>query len=133
MAGRPSYGWKGFAGILLMVGGAFNFIDGLTAITRSNYYKAVGGSGQFPLTDNLKTWGWVILIVGILMFLAGIGLFSGATWARALGILFASANAILQLAWLAHFPFWSFTMILVDILVIYGIAVHGGKEDEAFV
>jgi hypothetical protein len=133
MAGRPSYGWKAFAGILLMVGGAFNFIDGLTAITRSNYYKAVGGSSQFPLTDNLKTWGWVILIVGILMFLAGIGLFSGATWARTLGILFASANAILQLAFLAHFPFWSFTMILVDVLVIYGIAVHAGKEDEAFV
>jgi len=133
MAGTPSYGWKSFAGILLMVGGVFNFIDGLTGITRSNYYKSVSGGTQFPITNNVKTWGWVILIVGILMFLSGIGLFSGATWARALGILFASVNAMLQLAWLAHFPFWSFTMILVDILVIYGIAVHGGREDEAMV
>jgi len=133
MAGTPSYGWKSFAGILLMVGGVFNFIDGLTGITRSNYYKSVSGGTQFPITNNITTWGWIILIVGILMFLSGIGLFSGATWARALGILFASVNAILQLAWLAHFPFWSFTMILVDILVIYGIAVHGGREDEAMV
>jgi len=135
MAGRPSYGWKAFAGILLMVGGAFNFIDGLTAITRSNYYQSLGvaASNQYPITNNVKTWGWVILIVGILLFLAGIGLFSGATWARVIGILFASVNAILQLAWLAHFPFWSFTMILVDVLVIYGIAVHAGREDEAMV
>jgi hypothetical protein len=132
MAGRPSYGWKAFAGILLMVGGAFNIIDGLTALTRSNYYQNLG-SNQFPITNNYNTWGWIILIVGVLLFLAGIGLFGGATWARVIGILFAGVNAILQLAWLAHFPLWSFTMILVDVLVIYGIAVHGGKEDEAFV
>jgi hypothetical protein len=132
MAGKPSYGWKGFAGILLMVGGAFNLIDGLTAVTRANYFKTLG-SGQFPLTDNIKTYGWVILIVGVLMFFAGIGLFAGSTWARVVGILVASANAIVQLAFLAHFPFWSFTMILVDVFVIYGIAVHGGREDEAFV
>jgi len=133
MAGRPSYGWKAFCGILLMVAGVFNMIDGLTALTRSNYYKSVGGSTQLPLTNNLNTWGWVILITGVLLFLAGIGLFGGSTWARTIGILFASVNAILQLAWLAHFPFWSFTMVLIDVFVIYGIAVHGGREDEAFV
>jgi hypothetical protein len=134
MAGRPSYGWKSFAGVLLLIAGTFNIIDGLTALTRSNYFKSVGGSStQLPLTNNLNTWGWVILIVGILLFLAGIGLFYGSTWARAVGILFAGVNAILQLAFLAHFPFWSFTMILVDVFVIYGIAVHGGREDEALV
>jgi len=116
-----------------MVAGVFNMIDGLTALTRSNYYKSVGGSTQLPLTNNLNTWGWVILIIGVLLFLAGIGLFGGATWARTVGILFASVNAVLQLAWLAHFPLWSFTMVLIDVFVIYGIAVHGGREDEAFV
>jgi hypothetical protein len=128
--GRPSYGWKTFAGILLTVGGTFNIIDGLTAVTRENYFQNTG-TNQLPLTNNIETYGWVVLIVGILMVLAGFGIFTGATWARVLGIFFASVNAIIQLAYLAHFPLWSFTMILVDVLVIYGIAVHGGREDEA--
>jgi hypothetical protein len=134
MARRPSHGWKTFAGIMIMVGGAFNLIDGLSAVTRSNYYQDIGqGVNQFPITNNVETWGWIILVVGVIMILAGFALFGGATWARAVGILVASVNAILQLAWLNHFPLWSFTMILVDVFVIYAIAVHGGREDEALV
>jgi hypothetical protein len=132
MAGRTSYGWKSFAAILLMVVGFFNIIDGLTAITRSNYFKSTG-INQFPLTDNVKTWGWIVLIIGVILILAGLGLFAGSTWARVIAILAASINAIAQLAFLAHFPLWSFTMILVDVAIIYGVAVHGGKEDEALV
>ena len=132
MAGRPSYGWKSFCAILLMIVGFFNIIDGLTGITRANYFKGTGSS-QFPLTDNVKTWGWIIFIIGIILVLAGFGLIAGSTWARVVGILAAGVNAVAQLAFLAHFPFWSFTMILVDVMVIYGIAVHCGKDDEALV
>jgi hypothetical protein len=132
MAGRPSYGWKSFAAILLMVVGFFNVIDGLTAITRANYFKSTG-TNQFPITNNINTWGWIVLVLGVILILASFGLFAGSTWARAIAILFASLNALAQLAWLAHFPLWSFTIILVDVLVIYGVAVHGGREDEALV
>jgi hypothetical protein len=132
MAGRPSYGWKSFCGILLMVVGFFNIIDGLVAITRSNQVEAQL-TQELPLTDNVKTWGWIVLILGIILILAGFGLLAGSTWARVVGILVASINAIAQLAWLPHNNFWSFTMILVDIIVIYGIAVHCGRDDEALV
>ncbi len=132
MAGRPSYGWKSFAAILLMVVGFFNVIDGLTAITNANYFKATG-TNQFPITNNLHTWGWIVFILGLILILASFGLFAGSTWARVIAILFASLNALAQLAWLAHFPLWSFTIILVDVLVIYGVAVHGGRDDEALV
>jgi hypothetical protein len=132
MAGRPSYGWKSFCGILLMVVGFFNIIDGLVAITRANQVEAQL-TQELPLTDNVKTWGWIVLILGIILILAGFGLLAGSTWARVVGILAASVNAIAQLAWLPHNNFWSFTMILVDIIVIYGIAVHCGKDDEALV
>jgi len=132
MAGRPSYGWKSFCGILLMVVGFFNIIDGLVAITRSNQVEAQI-TQELPLTSNVKTWGWIVLILGIILILAGFGLLAGSTWARVIGILAASVNAIAQLAWLPHNNFWSFTMILVDIIVIYGIAVHCGKDDEALV
>jgi len=132
MAGKPSYGWKSFCGILLMIVGFLNIIDGLVAITQANQVEAKI-TNQLPLTDNVKTWGWIVLIVGIILILAGFGLLAGSTWARVVGILVASVNLIVQLAWLPHNNFWSFTMIIIDILVIYGIAVHCGKEDEALV
>lgn len=132
MAGRPSYGWKTFVGILLMVGGFFNVIDGLTGITRANYFENTG-INQFPLTDDIKTYGWIILIIGIVLILAGFGMLGGATWARVVAIVAASVNAIAQLSWMGHYPLWSFTMILVDVFIIYGVAVHCGKEDEVLV
>jgi hypothetical protein len=132
MAGKPSYGWKSFCGILLMIVGFLNIIDGLVAITQANQVEAKI-TNQLPLTDNVKTWGWIVLIVGIILILAGFGLLAGSTWARVVGILVASVNLIVQLAWLPHNNFWSFTMIIIDILVIYGIAVHCGKDDEALV
>jgi hypothetical protein len=129
MPGRPSYGWKTFVGILLMVGGFFNIIDGLTGITRASYFD----TDQFPLFDDVKTYGWIILILGIILIFAGFGMLAGSTWARVVGIAAASVNAIAQLSWLKHYPLWSFTMILVDIFIIYGIAVHCGKDDEILV
>ena len=132
MAAKPSYGWKSFCGILLIVVGFLNVIDGLVAITQANSVEAKI-TNQLPLTDNVKTWGWIVLIIGIIVILAGFGLLAGSTWARVVGILVASVNLIVQLAWLPHNNFWSFTMIILDIIVIYGIAVHCGKEDEALI
>ena len=133
MAGRPSYGWKSFCGILLIVVGFFNVVDGLVAITQSNAVKsALGGAEtQLALTDNVKTWGWIVLILGVVLILAGFGLFSGSGLARFIGIVAASVNAIAQLAWMPHNETRSFVMILIDVVVIYGIAVHCGRDDEA--
>jgi hypothetical protein len=122
-------GWKLFAGIMIIVGGTFNIIDGLVGITNVNQVKSVLGSngGQLPLTNNIKTWSWVVLIIGAVMVLSGFLIFVGNMFGRVIGVIAASINAIVQLGFLAHYPFWSFTMILVDILVIWGIVVHGGR------
>ena len=130
MAGRPSYGWKTFAAILVILAGSFNIIDGLVAITDKNSVAA-GGNVDLPITDKVNNWGWLILIIGIIMVLAGFALISGSTWARAVVIIVASVSALAQLAYMRHFPEASFLMIIVDVLVIYGVAVHGGREDEA--
>lgn len=68
-----------------------------------------------------------LLILGAVMILAGFLVFVGNMFGRVIGVVVAGANAIIQLAYLPHFPLWSFTMILVDILVIWGIVVHGGR------
>jgi hypothetical protein len=126
------YGWRSFAGILIIIAGFFNAIDGLVAIINANRIQGVvNGQATLPVTDQVSSWGWVVLIVGIVMIFAGFAIFNGATWARVVGIVVVSINMIVQFSYLAHFPFWSFTMILVDTLVIYGLVVHGRPERQA--
>jgi hypothetical protein len=126
------YGWKLFAGIMVLLVGVFNVIDGLRAITSANQITSrfPGGRVELPVTNNLKVWGWVILIIGAVMILAGFLIFSGNMFGRIVGVAVASLNAIVQLSYLDHNTFWSFTMILVDILVIYALVAHGGRVDE---
>ena len=130
MPGRPSYGWKSFCGIMLLIVGFLNIIDGLVAITQTNEVESQVDA-QLPLFDNVKTWGWIVLIIGIIVLFAGFALMAGSTWGRVVGILVASVNLIAQLAWLPHNTFWSLTMIAIDVIIIYGIAVHCGREEEA--
>ena len=120
--------WWTFAGIMVIVGGFLNLFDGLVAITQTRYIERRIG-GELPITNDVKTWGWVALIVGVIMLLAGFGILSGANWARVVGIVVASVNLLIQFAYLDHNPFWSFTMIVIDILIIYGLAGHRADEE----
>ena len=129
---NDGYGWKIFAGIMVLLVGVFNVIDGLRAITSANQVKDhfPNGNVELPLTDNLKVWGWVILIIGVVMILAGFLIFSGNMFGRIVGIAVAALNAVVQLSYLDHNALWSFTMILVDILVIYALVAHGGRIED---
>src|SRR4249920_15223 len=97
------YGWRSFAGILIIIAGFFNAIDGLVAIINANRIQGVvNGHATLPVTDQVSSWGWLVLIVGIVMIFAGFAIFSGATWARVVGILVASVNMVVQFSYLAH-------------------------------
>jgi hypothetical protein len=112
-------GWIGFAGVMLILVGAFNIIDGISAIANTSYI-----SNQL-LFANLDAWGWFFLIWGIIQMLAGFFIFSGASWASIIGVAAAFLNAIAQLSWAATYPVWSITIIVLDVLVIYGLLVYG--------
>ncbi len=122
-------GWKLFAGIMILIVGTMNVFDGLVGITQVNYIKRYT-DGQLPITNNVKTWSWVVLIIGAVMILAGFLIFVGNMFGRVVGVIVASLNALVQLAYLNHNTFWSFTMIIIDVLVIYGLVAHGGRLDE---
>ena len=122
-------GWKLFAAIMILIVGTMNVFDGLVGITQTNYIKRYTG-GQLPVTNNVKTWSWIVLIIGVVLILAGFLILVGNMFGRVVGIIVASLNALLQLAYLNHNTFWSLTMILIDILIIYGLAAHGGRLDE---
>ena len=123
-------GWKTFAGIMIIIVGIFNVIDGLRAVTSSNQVENILGNVELPLTNDVKTWGWVVLIIGAVMILAGFLIFSGNMFGRIVGVVVAGGNMIVQLSYLDHNPFWSFTIIIVDVLIIYGLVAHGGRIDE---
>ncbi len=119
MQTRP--GWATFGGIMILVVGILNVFDGLVAITQTHYIERNIG-GELPITNNVKNWGWVGLLLGILLILVGLGIFSGATWARFVGIVLVSLNLMFQFAYLGHYPFWSAVMIAIDIVIIYSLA-----------
>jgi hypothetical protein len=126
-------GWVTFAGVMIFVVGVLNAFDGLVAITQTRYIER-NINGELPITNNVKNWGWGALIIGILLILVSLGIFSGATWARAVGIVLVGLNLLFQFAYLDHSPFWSLTMIAIDIVVIFALAgarSYDGYSDEA--
>jgi hypothetical protein len=127
---RPTYtdeeaggGWITFAGVMLILVSILNMIDGIAAISKSNFFVA---NAEFVFS-NLKTWGWIVLGIGVLQMLVAFGLWAGSQMARWAGIFIVSLNAIAQLLFIPAYPFWSLSIFTIDILVIYGLAAYGGR------
>lgn len=118
-------GWVFFGGVMAILLGSFQIIEGLTALYRHTYY-AVGQNGLL-IKVNYTTWGWVHFFLGVLIVATGFGVLVGQTWARILGVFFASVSAIFNLAFIAAYPVWSIIIIAFDVFVIYALAVHGGE------
>lgn len=122
----PPTGWTGwviFAGVIMMMIGVFQVIEALTALFRHSYY--VVGHDDLLVRVNYTGWGWIHLIIGVVIIAAGGGLLLGKMWARVLGVIFAGLSAVANLIFIAAYPFWSLTVIFLDIVVIYAISVHG--------
>ena len=119
-------GWLVFAGIMLMIIGVMNVIGGIAAIDDANFFVA---NAQFVISD-LNTWGWVILLTGAVQLLAAVGIWARNQFARWLGVGFASINMLAQLLMLPAFPLWSLAIYAVDLMVIYGLVVYGGRLEK---
>jgi hypothetical protein len=118
-------GWVYFGGTMLVLVGIFNIIEGSVALFNDQYYVP---TRQGLLVFDVTGWGWIHLIVGGLAVVVGVGLFTGATWARVAGVILAGFNAIAQLAFLSAYPLWATVVIAIDVLIIWALVVHG---DEA--
>ena len=116
-------GWIFLAAMIMVVSGAMNLIQGLTALFRDEaYWVTLGGA---VVTFDITTWGWIHLIFGILLIVVGFLLMRGSTFARVLGIVLVALNIVAQFSWTTLYPFWSLILITVDILVIYALVIHG--------
>lgn len=121
------YGWVMFAGIMMLLLGSFHAIAGLVALLEDDYFL-VTRSGLVVDMD-FTAWGWIHLVLGLVVAIAGGALFSGATWARVVAIVVAIISALVNLTFLAAYPLWSGIMIGIDILVIYAVSMHGDRAE----
>jgi uncharacterized membrane-anchored protein len=118
--------WVGmiiFGGIMMLMMGAFQIIEGLVALFNDEYYL-VTRNGLIVSLD-YTAWGWTHLIIGLIAVCAGIGVLLGQMWARVVGIIIAVVSALANIAFLSAYPVWSTIVIATDVLVIYALTVHG--------
>ena len=115
-------GWISFAGIMLIIGGIFTATYGLIAIFNDTW--AVWGNRGTMYLD-LTQWGWVHLIVGVIVILAGVGVLSGNLLARTIAVIIAGLSMFANFVALPIYPVWSIVLITIDALVIWALIVHG--------
>lgn len=111
-------GWLSFAGLIAIIVGLFNLIDGLVALLRQDYYLV---TDRDIMVFNYTAWGWIWLIMGAVQIAVGAGILAGRMWARAAGIILAVLAAIGHVAFLRAFPIWSLITIGLCVLLVYAL------------
>jgi hypothetical protein len=117
-------GWITFAGVMLIIGGSLGLIFGIIAAINDNWL-VFANRGAVSL--DLSTWGWVHVIVGAIVLLAGFGVFTGNILARIVGVAVAVVSLIANFLWLPVYPVWAIIIITIDVLVIWALTAHGGE------
>jgi hypothetical protein len=121
-------GWIVFAAVMMVTVGILHAIQGFVALFKDSYYIVT--KNGFVATVDYTAWGWTHLILGLLVALAGVGLFSGRMWARAAAVVVALLSILANFLFTPAYPLWAITLIVVDIFVIYAITVHGKEMRE---
>ena len=120
-------GWLAFAGTMIFIVGLINVIYGIAAIGDSNFFV----HNTKYIVSGLNTWGWIILLIGVVQVVAGIGIWVQNQLARWVGIIGAGVSAIAQLLWLPSYPLAALAIFAVDVLILYGLLAHGGRQRDA--
>ncbi len=121
------YGWVVFAGVLLLMVGTLNFIEGLAAIGNAHFFV----NNTHYIAGTLHTWGWIVLWIGVIEWLVGLGVFVKNQFSRWAGVAILAANSIAQLLMMPAYPFWSLSIFTLDILAIYGLVAYGQRISES--
>jgi hypothetical protein len=119
------YGLVLFAGVLLLVAGFWNMIYGIAGIANSHVFVA---NAHYVFGD-LRAWGWITLIFAILLLIAGGGVMAGNQLARWFAVAVLGLNAIEQMFVIPAYPFWSLTIIAMDVVALYGLCAYGSREN----
>ena len=116
-----AHGIAVFAGVVMIVGGAFHALEGLAGIVRDKWLVVLP---TYIYAFDLTAWGVIHLLVGLALLVIGVFLLRGATWARVAGMIAAVVSAILNFVWLPFSPWWALLVIAVDFLIIWALASY---------
>lgn len=119
-------GGTAFAGVLMLVSGILGILEGIAGIAKDDVYTRIG---DYVYKFNLTTWGWIHLILGILVAVAGYGILKGAAWAKACGVALASLYVILHFMWLPYQPIWALIAIAIGTFVIWALCTDHSDRD----
>jgi len=115
-------GFTYFAAIVMFMVGTFHAIAGFAGILENEFYVA---TRNYVFEFDATAWGWIHLIAGLVVIFAAAGLFSGAVWARTVGVTMAVISAIANFGFIPYYPVWSIVIIALDIAVIWALTAHG--------
>lgn len=122
----PVSGWAlgglTFAASIMVVIGAFEVIAGLAAIFDDQFYVV---TQNYVFDLDVTAWGWVHLLLGILLLVSGIYLFLGRAWAGVIALLLAILTAIVNFFFIPYYPFWSLLVIALAVWVIWAVTRPG--------
>jgi hypothetical protein len=128
---RETSGWTVgltlFAAVMMIMVGVWQAMAGLVAIFENEFYVQ---TRSYLYEFDATTWGWIHLVVGLIVAFAGWGLLSGQTWARIVGITLAALSATVNFLFIPYYPFWSLLIIAVNVAVIWALAAHGREFKE---
>jgi hypothetical protein len=128
---KAGTGWIAYSGVMLILVGFLDIVDGLWAIDRANK-TPTAVSDNLLYADKLGGWGWFYLILGIVLVLAGIGVFARVQVARWTGVVLAGIAIVANMLWVFVFPITSLIIILLASLVVYGLVVYGEPEGTRY-
>jgi hypothetical protein len=120
-------GWVFFAGVMLLVTGVLNVVEGLIALGQST--RVVVVEDKLYLID-IRGWGWALVVFGAVMLVSGVGLFTANIAARYAAIVIVAVHAVVQVFWIGAYPVWSVLMIALDIVVLYALTVRWQEVRE---
>ncbi|GIF40304.1 DUF7144 family membrane protein [Actinoplanes xinjiangensis] len=123
---RRASGWVGmvvFAGVMLLMLGSFQAVEGVIALFRDEFYLTTKTGLVVPV--DFDTYGWTHLLLGLIAVCTGLGILAGQMWARVVGIIVAVLSSLVNLAFLPAYPIWSVIIIAMDVLIIYALTAHG--------
>lgn len=125
MSEQPSgwaVGFTAFSGIMMVLMGFWWLFVGLVAVLNDEFYVV---TQEWIFKFDVTTWGWIHMGLGLLILLAGFGLFSGAVWARTVGVILAVISALVAFAWMPYYPLWAVIFVAVSVAIIWSLTSHG--------
>jgi hypothetical protein len=126
-AATRTSGWVVFSGVVIALAAAANLIYAIAMLAKPDWIVL---SPEAIVRYDLTTAGWILLVFAVFQFFVAMGVFHGDLWARVLGIIGAALNALTQMAFMSVYPEWSWFILIVDALIIYGLTVHGDEVAE---